>query len=182
MARIADSDVMRYIDKIMAISGILILAGCASSDEVQMAHHTAMDINNPQNVFSIASHGGWDNQGNPSVFDSDGNPISPQKLADTLNQNNSGYSAGQTILLDSSNTGKGGANSFAAELANIMNTKVIAPDDFHWVEWRYTQGSNPENVTFVYSPTVGPSPTNHTGHFLQFSPGGGSTAVPYPSR
>ncbi len=71
--------------------------------------------------FRVGGHGNEN-----GVYDAQGNLMTPQQLADLI-QNHSDYTAGQDIDLLSCNVGNG---TFAQELANILNANVRAANDY----------------------------------------------------
>lgn len=72
------------------------------------------------------------------MIDSNGNPLSPEKLADII-KSDPKYDACKPVKLDSCNTGKStgdGSDNFAQQLANALKNTVYAPNNFVWYNSR----------------------------------------------
>jgi RHS repeat-associated protein len=83
--------------------------------------------------YTVGGHG---NQ--RGMIDSNGNPLSAEKLADIIKCDPK-YNACIPVKLDSCNTGKptgDGSDNFAQQLANALKNTVYAPNNFVWYNHR----------------------------------------------
>jgi RHS repeat-associated protein len=116
----------------------------------------------PPEVFSVAGHG------NPqTMYDPNGNPLTPQDIANRV-EANPNYMIGEPVSLLSCSTGQG-VNSFAQQLANILGAPVTAPDNLVWLT---TNGVTVLGlpVTQYESDVIGPTQDTPIGHRITFLP------------
>jgi RHS repeat-associated protein len=88
-------------------------------------YDTAEKYNSPDGRFTVQGHG---DSNPPSIYGPDGKSISPQVLADRI-KGDKNYTPGQGVELVSCETGKGGDNSYAKQLAKALGDTVWAPTD-----------------------------------------------------
>ncbi len=84
------------------------------------------DVDSPDE-FEVFAHGDKD-----TVFDDRQGtkiPLTPEQLAEQI-KNSEGYTPGMTIRLCSCNTGVS-TDNFAQDLANVLQTNVIAPNNYY---------------------------------------------------
>jgi hypothetical protein len=125
----------------------------------------------PTGTFIVGGHG--DTQ---YIYDSSGNNLTPAKLANMI-KNNPDYKPGDTIILDSCNTGKtpeDGGDPFAQKLADALGpgTIVKAPDNYLciWSDGKIYIGPHIpffESIFDINGPNVKQS-TSNSGAMLTF--------------
>jgi hypothetical protein len=121
--------------------------------------HSVGDLYNPPNVFSIVAHG------TPQfILGPNGTKLGADKLSQII-KSDPHYRIGETVVLLSCNTGRG-PNPLAAQLSNILDAHVIAPNDIVWAG-QYQMNNQPQPLF-----NVGPTPNDTSGQFLDFGPTG----------
>ena len=91
----------------------------------EQIHFSAKNVKNNANIFVIGGHGSPQ-----SIVDPSGNRIGVEELSEMI-KSHPKHTQGMPIYLLSCETGKG-ANSYAQQLSNKMQSPVVAPDEILW--------------------------------------------------
>ncbi len=127
---------------------------------------TANNLWNPSGMFSVAGHGN-----SQYMYGPNGEQLTPADVANMINAN-ANYTSGQDVQLHSCSTGQG-SNSFAQQLANLLNAPVTAPNDtqtYHKTTYITSFMGIPVSETPTEFDTIGSSETDASGRNLTFYP------------
>jgi hypothetical protein len=111
-----------------------------------------------KDVFKVGAHGS-----SQRIIDAQKKTVSPKKLAQMIGSNDK-YRNGMKIELLSCHTGNG-PNSYAQQLADVMNTKVTAPDTLLWYNSDGGVRPAPRDPNDPSKPDL-----NNLGKMVEFNP------------